>query len=247
LARLSIESCEYSVVDPACGSGTLLVQSYLQKRRLMGKLGQHEKLLSEIAGSDISIFATILASVNLSIQDPSKWTNIVNIFNENAFSIPKAHIGRYFEDNHFIYKFKRQTSDGTEIIESPGLLADVVIMNPPFTRGSRLTEEEREVLLKVSKYYELKHGWRDWNLYASFILLAPEFLPVKKKGRICLVLPRSAISTKYMEKVWEKLFEKYPKLGMKYIIAASMMEIRFSDFSEQEILLIMEKHYNNKF
>lgn len=244
LARLTIESGEDSVVDPACGSGTLLVQSYLEKRRLEGIKAQHEKLLSEIAGSDISVFATILASVNLAIQDPGLWTNRVNIFNENAFYVPKAHIGRYFENNHFIYKFKKQTSDGTEIVESPGLLADVVIMNPPFTRGSRLTKDERKILLKVSKFYDLKHGWRDWNLYASFILLAPEFLPVKKKSKIGLVLPRAAISTAYMEKVWEKLFEKYPSLGMRYVINASMKEISFSDSGEQEILLVMEKKYN---
>lgn len=244
LTKLIFETGNESVLDPACGSGTLLVHSYLQKKRIKGDKASHEKLLSEIMGSDISVFATILASVNLAIQDPGKLTNKVNIFNENAFNLPKAHIGKYFKDNHFIYKFKKQTSEGTEIIESPGLLADVIIMNPPFTRGSRLTEEERKILLKVSTIYGLKHGWRDWNLYASFILLAPEFLPLKSSGKIGLVLPRSAIATKYMEKVWEKLFERYPRLDIKYIINASMTEVSFSDSSEQEILLIIERNYS---
>jgi len=244
LTRLTFETGDETVLDPACGSGTLLVQSYLQKRRLKGTHAKHKKLISEIAGSDISVFATILASVNLAIQDPGKWTNKVNIFNENAFYLPRAQIERYLANSIFIKKFKVQTSNGSDLIERPGLIADVIIMNPPFTRGSRLTEEERKILLKVSELFNLKHGWRDWNLYASFILLAPGFLKVGKKGKISLVLPRSAISTRYMEKVWESLFNQ-TNLGVKYVINASMTEISYSDSSEQEILVIMQKGYKN--
>ncbi len=242
LTRLTFETGNESVLDPACGSGTLLVHSYLQKRRLKGIRAKHKKLISEVAGSDISVFATILASVNLAIQDPGKWMNKVNIFNENAFNLPRAQIERYLANTIFIKKFKVQSSDGSEVVERSGLITDVVIMNPPFTRGSRLTEEQRKILLKVSGLYKLKHGWRDWNLYASFILLAPEFLKVGKKGTISFVLPHSAISTKYMEKVWESIFRQ-TNLGIKYIINASLTEISFSDSSEQEILMILVKGY----
>jgi len=242
LTRLTFETGDETVIDPACGSGTLLVHSYLQKRLLKGIDAKHKKLFSEIAGSDISVFATILASVNLAIQAPGKWTNKVNIFNENAFYLPRAQIERYLPNSIFLKKFKVQTSDGTEVVERSGLIADIVIMNPPFTRGSRLSQEERKILLKTSKIYNLKHGWRDWNLYASFILLAPEFLKVGKNGKISLVLPRSAISTQYMEGVWEKLFMQ-TNLGVKYIINASLTEISFSDSSEQEILIVLQKGY----
>ncbi len=244
LARLTFETGDEIVLDPACGSGTLLVHSYLQKRRLKGLNAKHHVLISEIMGSDISVFASILASVNLAIQDPGKWTNKVNIFNENAFNLPKARIERFLPKSvlEIIKKLKAQTSDGTEIVERPGLISDVVIMNPPFTRGSRLTPQERDILLNVSKIYNLKHGWRDWNLYSSFILLAPEFLKLEEKGKISLVLPYAAISTKYMEKVWEKLF-KQTKLGVKYIINASLTEISFSDSSEQEMLMVLERGY----
>jgi len=242
LTRLTFETGDETVLDPACGSGTLLVHSYIQKRRLKGIGAKHKKLISEIAGSDISVFATILASVNLAIQDPGKWTNKVNIFNENAFNLPRAQIERYLANTIFIKKFKVQSSDSSEIVERPGLITDIVIMNPPFTRGSRLSEEERVILLKVSELYKLKHGWRDWNLYASFILLAPEFLKVGKKGTISFVLPHAAISTKYMEKVWESIFRQ-TNLGVKYIINASLTEISFSDSSEQEILMVLEKGF----
>ncbi|KKN54200.1 hypothetical protein LCGC14_0594930 [marine sediment metagenome] len=242
LTRLTFETGDETVIDPACGSGTLLVHSYLQKRRILGINSKHKKLLSEIIGSDISVFATILASVNLAIQNPGKWTNKVNIFNENAFNLPKAQIERFIEDTLFIKKLTKQTSNGTEVIERPGITADVVIMNPPFTRGSRLTNDERKILLKVSEIYGLKHGWRDWNLYSSFILLAPSFLKVGKKGIISLVLPHATISTRYMEKVWQKFFTQ-TNLGMKYIINASLTEISFSDSSEQELLLVLQKGY----
>ena len=181
--------------------------------------------------------------MNLAIQDPRKWTNKVNIFNENAFRLPKAQIERFLPHSIFIKKFKVQTSDGSEVIERHGLNTDVVIMNPPFTRGSRLTEGERKILLKISNLYELKHGWRDWNLYASFILLAPKFLKVGEKGKISFVLPHSVISTKYMEKVWKSIFD-HTNLGVKYIINASFIEISFSDSSEQEILMLLEVGYN---
>ncbi|WP_287588243.1 N-6 DNA methylase [Candidatus Borrarchaeum sp.] len=246
LARLTIESGHETILDPACGSGTLLVQAYLQKKRILGDKAQHQKLLGEIIGSDISVFATILASVNLAIQDPELWTNLVGILTENAFSLPKAHIIKLIEqlaNKEISFKeFTKQTTDGAETILKPGLQADIVIMNPPFTRGSRLTEDERKILLQVSKRYGLEHGWRDWNLYASFILLAPEFRMLRKKGRIGLVLPRAAIATRYMERVWKKIFKK-TNLGVKYMINAPLKDPSFSDSKEQEMLVVMESGY----
>ena len=70
-----------------------------------------------------------------------------------------------------------------------GYTADLVLCNPPFTRGSRLLEEEKRILAEFSKKeYGLVHGWKQWNLYASFLLLCPKFLP--ERPNFCLAVKK---------------------------------------------------------
>lgn len=248
LASFLIEDGEETVLDPACGSGTLLTAIYNAKRNKMGLKFKHSKALDEIYGSDISVFATILASVNLAIQDTRKWTNNVNIFNEDAFKLYKSDIQKYFKVDIERENYEQQTPKGLKKVFRSGLSADIVIMNPPFTKASRLTEKERKILLALSKTYGLKHGWKTWSLFASFILLSPKYLDLEhnktRNSRIGMVLPLSSIESTYMVKVWKSLF-KNTKLGIKLIIKASTEEVSFSDSSEHEILVVLEEKYKD--
>jgi methylase of polypeptide subunit release factors len=250
LVELLIENGDEVVLDPACGSGTLLAAAYNKKRSLMGLKSKHKKILQELIGSDISVFATILASVNLAIQDTSKWTNEVLIFNEDAFRLSKAEFQKYFDIDFIKKVFSLQTPEGIKEISKSGVTSDIIIMNPPFTRGSRISKEQREILLNLSKTYGLKHGWKKWNLYSSFILLGPKFFNLVKKSstrsKIGIVLPLSAIRTQYMVPVWNRLFENNRSLGLKYIIKANDEDVSFSDSSEHEILVVLERGFKKQ-
>ncbi len=86
LARIAVSEPEDKVIDPACGSGTLLVASYQRKRRLFenrrGLFSQkdHEKFLrQDITGVDVMPFAAHLAVVHLSLQAPKFTTEKVRI------------------------------------------------------------------------------------------------------------------------------------------------------------------------
>jgi len=86
LANLSVEKADDSVIDLACGSGTLLVAAYHRKRALLEADGtkfspqHHERFVEEdLTGIDIMPFAAHLAVVHLSLQGPIYPTEKVRV------------------------------------------------------------------------------------------------------------------------------------------------------------------------
>ena len=83
LARLSVKSSDDIVLDPACGSGTLLVSAYKSKGRLGGRPvteRQHKRFVEhDLMGIDIMPFSAHLAAINLALQAPLYETNNVQI------------------------------------------------------------------------------------------------------------------------------------------------------------------------
>ena len=77
LIVLALDGESPSVLDPGCGSGTFLLRAYqylLDSRQL-----DHEVLLSNIWGFDISPFAAELAVINLFRQDLSEFNNFPRV------------------------------------------------------------------------------------------------------------------------------------------------------------------------
>jgi type I restriction enzyme M protein len=66
-----------AVLDPGCGSGTLLMRAY-EFMKSQGSLS-HSDLLSRLWGFDISPFAAELATINLFRQDMSTFDNFPRI------------------------------------------------------------------------------------------------------------------------------------------------------------------------
>jgi Holliday junction resolvase len=72
LATLAIDRWDEIVLDPACGSGTLLTETYLRRKELAPGLGEdelHKKLLERTYGIDVMHFAYHMTSINLLIQN----------------------------------------------------------------------------------------------------------------------------------------------------------------------------------
>jgi len=188
LASLAVDSWDEKIIDPACGSGTLLVESYKAKLRLspsnVSRDELHRKFLAkDIYGIDIMHFATHLASINLSAQniriaiDPNIYAGdgiekLVSC-SLNGESDPPM-ITTIPEWLEYI---------STEKMKLPCNYFDVVIMNPPFTRRERIPERERKKLdVWFSGIITGKTGY-----WAYFVAGADNVL--RQNGKLALVAP----------------------------------------------------------
>ena len=75
LARLAISSSGDTVIDPACGSGTILVQAYKRKEELAKQEALHgsqhvQFCENDIWGSEIMPFGVHLTTANLASLEP---------------------------------------------------------------------------------------------------------------------------------------------------------------------------------
>ncbi len=239
LCKLAIHDKNAIVYDPACGSGTLLVYAYHRKKEL--GLNIHQQLLKQIKGSDISDIATMMSTVNLAIQDPSKWTNEVQIYPHDAFELITG-LTRFSVKT-------QETPDGRKKVSpifSPNkdYRVDVLLANPPFTRGSRLSEPTKAFLrhLRIVEDYSIPTNFKAINLYAFFLLIAPDLVKLDN-GIIAFILPQGAINSDCMVPVWQALFSE--GFGIKYIVEASDLDESFSDSEDQEIFAILQRNYTS--
>jgi len=245
------------------GSGTLLVAAYRRKKELKKKLGtydfskDHKRFLEkDLTGIDIMPFAAHLAVMHLSLQALLSETEKVRIAVwdstelEPGMNIPaiqselKAAYKRptldMFKDGELFLKdaFLKKgaiTLEGVGGEEIPLEKADLVIMNPPFTRQERLPKSYKKSLSKKLKEYE-EYLDGQLGLYGYFILLADRF--TKENGRIAFVLPASVLRIQSTLGVRRLLLENY---HIEYIIT-TWKRAAFSEGAQfREVLIVAKK------
>ena len=112
------------VFDPACGSGSFLVRAYHRKAHLNPGVA-HQDRIAQIYGSDISLFAAHLATLNLASRDINEEENYPRIARRNFFEVR--------EDKEF-WKLPRGLR-GERTIEPIFLpKLNAVVGNPPYVR-----------------------------------------------------------------------------------------------------------------
>lgn len=97
LAGLTIDDFRETLIDPACGSGTLLVAAYQRKQNLYKKLygfsdmkKLHKNFVEkDITGIDIMPFAAHISTINLTMQEIEQTTNVVRIATMDSLHIAK--------------------------------------------------------------------------------------------------------------------------------------------------------------
>ncbi|MFX1515252.1 MAG: class I SAM-dependent DNA methyltransferase [Promethearchaeota archaeon] len=216
LSYLAIKSDLITLMDPACGSGTLLISAYKRIKDLNRSL-KHKQILQKLYGVDVSTFAAQLAAINLTIQQP------IDIRNDSQISITD-----FFRLNETDFQ---------------GRKFDVILGNPPFTRGDRLDSDYKDFL---ESYLRCEGITFDYNkkylgLYAYFLLGSLRFL--KKDGIIAFVLPLSFINSYTMKPVLRFILSK---LSFKFIITSEAQDTFSEQCTFKEILFIAQNSQARK-
>jgi tRNA1(Val) A37 N6-methylase TrmN6 len=271
LAQLAIDKADAKVLDLACGSGTLLVAAYRRKRELLLRekgeftFEDHKRFLEQdLTGIDIMPFAAHMAVVHLALQalaagheaekvriavwdstelEPGQTIPAISRELKAAYRRPTLELffeGKPPTEEAYVEK-GAVTLEGIGGEQIPLEKADVVIMNPPFTRHQRIPKMYKDALTRrFSENSEYLHGQMGYHGY--FILLADKFL--KNNGRLALVLPASILNADGLLKIRRLLSEKY---SIEHIIT-TWQRSAFSESAQfREILLVAkkeEKHDN---
>jgi len=264
LAQLAIEKPDAKVIDLAVGSGTLLVAAYRRKRELLQKTEgvfrlpeDHKRFLEhDLTGIDIMPFAAHLAVMHLSLQALLSETEKVRIAVWDSTELkPDMKIPAIHGELKAAYRrptldmFKEGAVTPKEAYVKKGAItlegvggeeirlekADLVIMNPPFTRTERLPETYKEKLrIRLKEYKNLV--WGRVGIHLFFVFLADKF--VKINGRVALVLPATILRIKSMKgarDLWTKNYH------VEYIIT-TLEKAAFSEAAQfREILFIARK------
>jgi hypothetical protein len=261
LAELAIDRWDEKVLDPACGSGTLLVAAYHAK---MGR-GREQGLLNEdklhkefvekhIYGVDIMQFAKELTTINLALQNLGAKVTPKIYFGDGIAKMVHALIRQDKDPLPLtLIEYFEEVKKKYEELELPRESIDVVIMNPPFTRRERIPEAERNNLEKMLG--ELVRG--KVGYWAYFFVAADNL--IKTNGKLASVTPEEYFAGASAESVRRFLFlgevydsksgayvKKYNRVYRPRVLVRSSVEIAFSERAHyRDYLAVFEKHPEN--
>ena len=227
LATLAVEDGREVLIDPACGSGTLLVSAYRRKRTLTG--AGHNATLTQVIGNDIMPFATHLAALNLTLQALDEPTDAVLVGLGNALEYgPGSGVATQLA----LFPSSKARVTAQSAIEGFSLPehTDLVIMNPPFTDRRRIKDS---MLGNRADAFEPAQ-----NYWAYFIHLADGL--IGEMGRVAAVLPRLFLAGSQSEAVRRQLF-KDKGYSLRYLVR-TCKEIAFSEAAAfRDFLVILDK------
>jgi hypothetical protein len=262
LANLAIESEKDKVIDPACGTGSLLVSAFFVRKRAALRPGRisdllferikepildhvNKNLLHDIYGLDALETAVSLSSGSLTLASlaiPRSRLKLLSapVGPEKSGSLDLLRMST-IKSNHYGITLKTRANERYEKVENS---FDAVIMNPPFTRSDRIPtligDRARQDLNSLSLMFGRT---RIANLFVAglakpFLILAHRLC--KNKGRIAAVLPNSILSRDAWSDIRKGITGSYI---IEYVVIsyATGTPNFSSDTQFREILLVLRK------
>jgi len=250
---------DYSILDPASGSGTFLLNAVQRILSSMQDGSDHTKdykriLETKIFGSELMLFPYLLSEINILIQISSliktiaasgSKLNVFHVFPNNSFNlINSLLIKRLFDIKEDNIKGNNLITSSVILKKKPKLISlqekddlDFVVGNPPYVSNDTnpdLFREMRQLFTFCEETYFNKMDLLYW-----FIILG--ILKLKPGGKL------SYITTRYWidkgEKTGVEVLKKYilDYAYIREIIDLRNLTVFTSATGQENIIFILEK------
>ena len=184
LTRLTINDKTKNVIDPCCGTGTIIKQAYLLKEEYNQN---QEEILNNIWASDKYSFPIQLST--LSLTKPENIGQILNIFTSDVISL---------ELNKTI-EFKDPNNG--EIVNKTFPQIDYVVSNLPFIKSREIKKLNSEITSINEWIKQQTSSNLELNLKSDIFAYIPFHLHqiLSENGKIGLILSNAWLGTDYGE------------------------------------------------
>jgi type I restriction-modification system DNA methylase subunit len=202
ITRLTVQSSDDDILDPACGSGGFLVSAYHRLHEMLPEAsGGHEHILSHLSGVEINRFPAHLTAINLAIQDLSAYTERVDVEIKDFFDVKKYQKlgGR-----------EMAGAGGTETEEGLGEQRggyDAVMGNPPYIRQENIDDKDKVRDHLSDAEIDGEYLSRRSDIYAYFLTHGTQFLA--EGGDLGFITSDRWLDTKYGEDVQQFLLDNF--------------------------------------
>lgn len=221
--NLAADIKSMKVMDPACGTGTLLMAAAERMRDILGDEYNPNVLVEDVlCGVDINVTAAHMAATTVGLLSPDTRFDRMDIrvadLGIKDGSARAGSLEMYAAEGMLPYidwygGTGRQVETGQVARHSWANIADLIIMNPPFTRNDiRHDQFGRDVEMKIKKREEqIFSKWKglQYSSGAMFIILAEHLQKKEERSTLAMVLPMVVATSPSNHQLRSVLAEKY--------------------------------------
>lgn len=211
LLALQDKMAEMSFLDPACGSGNFLTETFISLRKLENTMleeitklekdaKQDKMLLSKVNirqfhGIEINDFAVSVAKTAMWIADAQMWEATCEILHNPSAFLPLKQYNGIREGNAL-------RVDWLEDVK--GRHVDYIIGNPPFAGARSMEKEQKEDLLGVFDGFK---NAGDLDFVAAWYKKAVDIMKEQASTRTALVSTNSITQGQQVALLWQYMAE----------------------------------------
>jgi hypothetical protein len=226
------------VLDPACGSGTFLIEAFMEfaatdREQGVAKWEDVSQALAHIWGNDLNTSSATIAQIQL------LWQILVFKDHIRSHGLPRLQIsGRV---NALLIEERPGTRECPAELDAPRYAA--VVGNPPFVRAER-----RDQRLDARTIGEFQRGSADFpgispklNSYALFLYRAlhswarPQGSDAEPAGRVAFIVPLSLFDSNETAE-FRRLFAPAGRWTLKEIVD---LELIYRDIFDADVLPVI--------